>query len=373
MWNGNLIIDAVAHAYDFVESNRVEDCSPEEYAGLCKFVYNLGHAPLESTEPGFLLNDAEWTAGWTPEELASVYFEESDVDVMVYHGVEIAAFFKRGSSPWQIGVELKKLYPDRVLLYAPIDPLKGLGELETMERLVEESPINGFKFYPSNGIIDHDRNRAMTTMYDDPENAFPFFEKGRELGVNVMAIHKAWPVGPGPLDKDKVDDVNSAAVAFPDLTFEVVHSGWAFLEDCGIQLMTHPNIWANLEAVANFALRQPRRFAHVLGTLRRYGGDDRIMWGTGCPLGHPQPLVEAFANFQMPEDMQEGYGYAPIDDEAKAKIFGGNMARLHNLDVAAIEDAVSGDEWSERRKAYAASPTGPWRELRERVEAGVAA
>jgi hypothetical protein len=136
MWNDNLVIDAVAHAYDFVESNRADRCSPEEYAGMIKFVYDLGHGPLESREPGYLLSDDDWSAGWTPEELASVYFEESDVDIMVYHGVEIAAYFKRGSSPWQIGVELKKLYPDRVLLYAPVDPLKGLGELETMERLV---------------------------------------------------------------------------------------------------------------------------------------------------------------------------------------------------------------------------------------------
>ncbi len=373
MWNGNLIIDAVAHAFDFTESNRLDDCPPEVYGSLAQFVYDLGHGPLESREPGYLLSHEEWASGWSAEELASVYFEESDVDLMVYHGVEIAAFFKRGSSPWEIGAELKKLYPDRVLLYAPVDPLKGLGELETMERLVEEAPVNGFKFYPSNGMIDHDKNRAMTVFYDDPEAAFPFFEKGRELGVNVMAIHKAWPVGPGPLDKDRVDDINSAALAFPDLTFEVVHSGWAFLEECGLQLMTHGNIWANLEAVANFAVRQPTRFAHVLGTLMRYGGDDRIMWGTGCPLGHPQPLVEAFASLDMPEELQEGYGYPPLTDEAKAKMFGGNMARLHNLDVDAVKAAVSDDDWAERRRAYVAAPTGPWREQRGRVSAGAAA
>jgi len=367
MYNGNLVIDAVAHAYDFVDSNRVDDCTPETYAGLLDFVYHLGHTSLESTEEGFLLTPEEWAAGWSAEELANVYFEESDVDVMVYHGVEIAAYFKRGSSPWQIGVELKKMYPDRVLLYAPVDPLNGLSELESMEEKFEEAPVDGFKFYPSNGMIDHDRNRAVTVMYDDPEAAFPFFEKAQELGVRVMAIHKAWPVGPGPLDKDKVDDVNSAALAFPDLIFEVVHSGWAFLEDCGLQLMLHPNIWANLEAVANFAVRQPERFAHILGTLMRYGGDDRIMWGTGCPLGHPQPMVEAFGNFKMPEELMAGYGYPEVTDDTIRKIFGGNMARLHGLDVDAIKGKLANDEWTPRREAYRANPTGPWRVLRERM------
>ncbi|MGI9659164.1 MAG: amidohydrolase family protein, partial [Gaiellaceae bacterium] len=70
---------------------------------------------------------------------------------------------------------------------------------------------------------------------------------------------------------------------------------------------------------------------------------------------------------------QEGYGYTDLNDETKAKIFGGNMARLHNLDVDAIKSAISDDEWARRRKAYTAEPSGPWRELRERVGAGVAA
>ena len=40
----------------------------------------------------------------------------------------------------------------------------------------------------------------------------------------------------------------SMAAAFPDMTFEVVHSGWAFLDDCAFQLQMNPNIYANLEA-----------------------------------------------------------------------------------------------------------------------------
>jgi len=38
-------------------------------------------------------------------------------------------------------------------------------------------------------------------------------------------------------------------------------------------------------------------------------------------------------NFQIPEDMQESYGYMPISDEDKAKIFGGNLARLLDIDA----------------------------------------
>lgn len=31
---------------------------------------------------------------------------------------------------------------------------------------------------------------------DDPEVAFPVFERARQLGIKVIAVHKALPLGP---------------------------------------------------------------------------------------------------------------------------------------------------------------------------------
>lgn len=367
MWDGKLVVDGVAHAYAFQASNRVESCPREAYDGLISFLWSLAHVPLESLAPGYQMTLEEFSAGWTAEELASMFFEESDVDVISYHGVEISAFFKGGATPWPIGVELKKAYPDRVILYAPVDPFRGPGELEAMEAKVAECQVDGFKFYPSNGLVDPERNETVALLYDDREVAFPYFEKARELGVNQIAIHKALPVGPGRLNKDQVEDMSTAALAFPDLSFEVVHSGWAFLEDCALQLMLHPNIWANLECVANFVVRQPLKFAHIVGTLLQYGGPDRVIFGTGAALAHPQPILEAFANFQMPQELQDGFGYPELTDEIKAKILGGNIARLHGLDVEATKRAIADDEWAQRRAATRANGVTPYRLHRERL------
>ena len=367
VFNGHLVIDAVAHAYDFTPGNRVASCSPAEYDRFVTFVWQLFHANLESQEPGYLLSREEYLAGFDPDDLASVFFEESDVDVMVYHGVEIRGFFQRGSSPYAIGEVLKQRWPDRVLLYAPVDPLAGPGELELMAMRAATGLVDGFKFYPSDGMIDPTAHRARTVLYDDPELAWPYFEKARSLGISNIAIHKAQPVGPGPTWPVNVDDVSTAAVAFPDLLFEVVHSGWAFLEECALQLMLHQNIWANLEGVANFAVRRPHRFAEILGTLLMTGATDRIVFGTGGMQGHPQPILQALVELDMPQELRDGFGMPELTPEIKQKVLGDNMARLHGIDTAALASRLASDEWTERRRARLAEPDTPWRQHRARL------
>jgi predicted TIM-barrel fold metal-dependent hydrolase len=377
MIDGKLVIDAVAHAYDFTPGNRVDSCPPEDYDRFVRFVWQLFHAALESDEPGYLLSCEEYLAGFGADALASMFFEESDVDVIAYHGVEIRGFFKHGSSPYAIGEEMKRRWPDRVLLYAPVDPLAGPQELELMEQRAATGLVDGFKFYPSDGMIDPARHRTRTILYDDRELAWPYFEQARRLGIPRVAIHKAQPVGPGPTTSVEVDDVSVAAVAFPDMIFEVVHSGWAFLEDCALQLMLHPNIWANLEGVANFVVQRPRRFAEILGTLLQYGGADRLVFGTGGMQAHPQPIVQAIRDLEMPADLVEGMGLPSLTAEDKAKLLGGNMARLHGLDVPALTARLAADEWAERRRARLAEDAvaggpQPWRFHRAAMAAAAA-
>lgn len=367
MFGDDLVIDAVAHAYDFSKSNRVDTVEPEPYEGFITFIHAQLHGQMESTAPGYLLDMEEWRGPWHPEELASVFFEESDVDILVYHEVEIPGFFKRGSSPGNVGIELKRAYPDRVLYYAYVDPFRGPSELERMRQKVEASPVDGFKFYPADGLFDAETGQPRTMLYDDPEMAYPYFELARELGIPQIAIHKAFPVGPGSPDKDHPGDVSPAAVAFPDLTFEVVHSGWAFVEEFAMQLMSHPNVYANLESVANFAVRRPRKFAEIIGAFLQVGAEDRILFGTGASAGHPQPILEAFGSLEMPPELVEGYGYSEITPEIKSKILGRNMAALHGIEVDDAKERLGADGWAERRAAARERPVEPWHAMRERL------
>ena len=111
----------------------------------------------------------------------------------------------------------------------------------------------------------------------------------------------------------------------------------------------------------------------VRGRARmRVGAEDRVLFGTGASVGHPQPIVEAIAALEMPHDLVEGYGYPELTPEIKAKLFSGNMAALHGLDVPELIERVRDDAWARRRQQAREEPERPWRALRERFAATTA-
>src|SRR5262245_49342289 len=345
--------------------NKLDHVPAETYQGLIEFVYKTGHEPVESLEPGYLMTIEEFATKWDASDLAHALFVESDVDAVVAHGVEISGYAKRGGfSYWPSCLELKELAPDRVYLYAPVDSFQpDLEAIMADMELAAEAGAVGFKFYPSNGLFDRATSRQVSMLFSDMDRAFPLFEKARALGIRHIAVHKAQPVGPGPLDATRVDDVATAAATFPDMTFEVVHAGWAFVDEIALQLMMHANVYANLEGTMALVVRQPTRFAHILGTLLKYARPEQIIYASGCALSHPDPILRAFMAFEMPAALRDGYGYPEVTLETKRKILGENMARLLEIDIASLKNRIEDDEWS-RRRAEGKAP--PWSAARAR-------
>ena len=73
----------------------------------------------------------------------------------------------------------------------------------------------------------------------------------------------------------------------------------------------------------------------MLGEAMRWTGSDRIIWGTdyagfGLQIG---AAVMGLRDFQMPEDLQESYGYAPLTDRDRQKVFGKNLAKLLGIET----------------------------------------
>jgi uncharacterized protein len=76
-------------------------------------------------------------------------------------------------------------------------------------------------------------------------------------------------------------------------------------------------------------------FAEILGKLLFWCGEDKIVYGSEAPLFHPQWALQAFWDFEIPHDLCDCYGYPRLTEQAKRKILGENLLRLHGLDVPA--------------------------------------
>lgn len=340
MIGDSLIVDGVVHAVNLDRSNVAEPMRPMTEA-LLEATYGL-HAML--SPESHLLPPERVLRDWSGEELERVLFLESEVDVAVFHSLPLTDFFKDGLVALEKGAEMKRRSPHRVELYAAINPLEGPKALEDIEHAVTDLGALGIKIYPARLL----NGRTVPIRLDDPEYGIPVIERAIELGVRCIAVHKYFPVGPTNLSAYNVDDVEIAG-RYPEINFEVLHPGFAFTDETTWLLLRYPNVYVNLEWTISLVFRAPRRFAEVLGTLLSTGAEERIFWASGASIVHPQPVLEAFLDFQMPDDLITGYGFPPLTDEAKRKILGENWCRMHGLDPQALLESIATDKWSARR------------------------
>ena len=336
------VLDSTVHGYNTREDNFADGPWKQRVAAQLADTLWAGHV---SVVPGgdrrWLLSRERFRNGADPELLAHALFAESDTDVCVYHGVPMYGVFRDGGSPFAVGQAMRERWPDRVALYGPVSPWQP-DALERVEQLITEDRVVGIKMYPMD-IVD---GEIHSYRLDDPEIAFPILERIEQLGCRLVATHKALPQGQVPSEPFAPWDVAGAASAFPGITFEIVHGGIAFLEETAWQVQRFPNVAVNLENAPSMLMaRQPARFAHLLGTLMFWGGADRIFWSSGATGRHPQPFLEMFWRFEIPERMREEYGYPELTRELKEAILGRNHAALLGWDVDALRRRLAADEF----------------------------
>lgn len=346
------VVDGVLHGYHFAQENHVR--GGELYAnGVANAVYGFHTGYSPSSDP--LITHRQMGAANDADFLAQMSFAESHADVAIYHGLPMFGWFRDGGSPMSVAREMDERWPGRIIKYGPISAHLP-GALEEVDRLVEEEGVVALKLYPLD-LID---GQLRPTQMDDPDIAYPIFERAQQLGLKVIAMHKAVPMGPVPLAAYRPDDVDEAAQAFPNLTFEIVHGGFAFLTETAMQIARFPNVTVNLEGTSAIMLRAPRKFAQIIGEIVNSGGADRIIWGTGAPVIHPRRFEEAMWDFQFPTDMIELDGIPELTPEMKRGILGENILRVLGIDRDDLTRASAGDEFSgvrEHPKPWTASET----------------
>jgi len=245
----------------------------------------------------------------------------------------------------------------RVLTHTIVHPNVGPAELDAMVDWSAQLRPAGWKCYTLWGPA----TKASPTggwFLDDDEIGFPFLERVRALGPRVVATHKGLggPVPEASVAAASPRDIGPAAAAFPDVTFVVYHSGYERNPDGqegaydpagdgpvqGVDRLVRSlsesrighdgNVYAELGSTWFLMLRRPVEAAHVLGKLLVALGPERIVWGTDCAwYGSPQPLIDAFRAFVIPEAMQARFGYPALTTAVKERILGVNAQALYGF------------------------------------------
>jgi uncharacterized protein len=321
--NDAIVFDGVAHIFNFEKKNALGPAGEMFINHLYAF-----HNVL-TPEGQTLLPPEEFLRQWTVDDIDEMVYEHSSTDMLCAMPLPLTDLFRDGLSPWEECAELAARRPDRTVFWGSVNPLEGRHALDLMERQVGEFGAKAFKFYN----VRYDFGQPFPWRMDDPRVAFPVFEKAQELGVNLIGVHKGLPLGPQPIEATQTWDMDGAAANFPDINFVIFHVGLPFIDETCWQLIRHPNLYASIAATINLIVRAPRQFAEIMGKLLFWAGEDKIVYGSEAPIFQPQWALDAFWNFELPQDLVEGYLYPQITEQAKRKILGENLLRLHGMDV----------------------------------------
>ena len=352
-----ILVDATVHGYNWTEPNwAIPEARITSQAGP-------GFHASVTRDDAYRLSAEEFSRDWQADELAEILFLESPIDLVVYHGTPIYDFYKDGHSATSKGFELRDMARGRVLVYAGLNPYDGKKALDEMERLHKEHGIDGVKVYAATYAGGHTTEVAL----DDPKLGFPFVEKALELGIRVISTHKAIPFGPVHPAPYGMRDLPEVCARYPEMNFEIVHTGFAFVEETALMVGSFANVWCNLEVSSSFVINAPRRFGEFMGKFLASGGEDRIIFSSGCAFVHPMQTVDEILKFEMPRDLVEGWGYPEMTGTVKRKVLGENLLRLHGIDRNGLALLTSHDDWARRRAAL--GEVEPWTHLRSRMRA----
>jgi predicted TIM-barrel fold metal-dependent hydrolase len=202
---------------------------------------------------------------------------------------------------------------------------------------------------------------------DDRKLAFPLFARAQERGIKTIAVHKAAPMGPVPLNPYRVDDIDIVADEFPDLNFEIVHAGMAFVEETALAIARFPNVYANFEGTSAFLSISPGVFEEVMAQFLLWGGPAKILFADGSMVIHSQPVLERFRDFEFSEATMSKYGVPQITPEIRAMILGGNYARILGIDIDEAKRNIAEDEFSKERATTGIQP--PYSNWKSALEA----
>jgi predicted TIM-barrel fold metal-dependent hydrolase len=300
----------------FPDFKRFQHCIP----AVMRTVYGAAGAPSHVREAHIKAA----SRGLPQPESTIAQMDDAGVDMLclVPHRHTLHMEVDPKGTNMSFMIDACERYPDRLIMGPVFEPsTRGIKTvLREMEFLVKEKGVKYCKVYlPGEAWAPND------------ERMWPFWAKAQELGL-VVAMHtghgyvygaNTHAAMPGHLER--------VCQEFYDLRLLAFHFGWPWHHELNLLAGAYPNLYIGMSFLNITAVYRPRFFAELIGEAMLIAGEDKLIWSNdGCAL---PDVVEGFAKFEMPEDMQKGYGYPALTKESKAKMFGLNMARLLGIEA----------------------------------------
>ena len=257
------------------------------------------------------------------------------------------------------------------------------GWLDAIDAAIELKP-ESMKGYTIGDNTHKDISRYPWRL-DDEKVAYKGYEKFVKAGIKNVCIHKG--LFPPQMDKTypklrpftDASDVGKAAKDWPQLNFIIYHAAYRHVGgDPAVALREFErtgriswvsdlaevpakygvnNVYADTgQLFATTLGAEPKVTAALMGILMRDLGPERVCWGTDAVwTGSPQWQIEGLRRLEIPEDMQKKHLFKPLgaaDGPIKSAIFGGNNARLYNVNQRQAEAAMAKDKLTALKLAY---------------------
>jgi uncharacterized protein len=342
-----------------------------------EFIFDVQTHTTVPAPPWTAATCTQNTPNMCPTAYLSGIFVDSDTDVACLSGYPAPRASDRPSI--QARGKIKEIIDrlngsPRLVIHANVRPDEGQVELDAMTQDAGSFPVVAWKTYPP---------ATAGRGLDSAGYGQPFLERARQLGIKIVATHRGIGSDSGTwTGANSPRDIGPAAAANPDVKFLVYHSGWqggvsenhpfntADAAPLGVDrliksvidngLGPNSNVYAELGTTWFNLMSNMNDATHVIGKLLKYLGPDRILWGTDSyNNGGPQPQIQAFRSFQIPESMQLMYGYPALTPEVKRKIFGLNAAAVYGIDPQLTRRKLTQAEISNLSLARRGEPAFP--------------
>ena len=211
--------------------------------------------------------------------------------------------------------------PDRFIGFGSVNPMyQGVeAAVEELERSVTELGLVGLKLYP---MYQH-------WAVNDPEVAFPIFEKAEALDIPVM-IHQAGSTRiDAKLELGRPAMLDDVGRTFRDLRVIIAHCGLPWVDEALFLLTKHPNFYAELSYLIASVSRRDL-FLLLSRCEPMFVPLEKLFFGTDYPgfLYEPVGLRDKLLSVN---EEAAACSMPPIAEGKLAGIMGPNLASVLRL------------------------------------------